>query len=58
LPDDFIKANTSDLNRVKQLSASDKTAEKSHFADLIESTHRKDGSTAYSIISDLTDLLS
>ena len=59
LPEEFIKANTSDLNRVKDLSASDKGVGESHIVDIVERVSRQDRpSTAQSILFDLTDLLS
>jgi DNA-directed RNA polymerase subunit RPC12/RpoP len=59
LPEDFIKANTSDLNRVKELSGSDKAVAESHIVDIVERVSRKDkSSSASSILFDLTDLLS
>jgi DNA-directed RNA polymerase subunit RPC12/RpoP len=58
LPPDFIKANTSDLNRVKELSGRDNAVEISHIVDFLETANRKDKTTTNSIISDLTDLLS
>ena|SRR5215831_2709392 len=59
LPDEFIKANTADLNRVKELSASDKAVGDSHIVSVVERVGRQDNSPSLgSILSDLTDLLS
>ena len=59
LPEEFIKANTSDLNRVKQLSPNDKPPGGNiHIVDLMEKGGREDKSSGpLSILFDLTDLL-
>lgn len=60
LPEESIKANTADLNRVKQLSANDKpVGSDSHIVDLMERSGRQDKpSGPLNILFDLTDLLS
>jgi len=59
LPDEFIKANTADLNRVKELSPNDKPVSETHMVDIVERVSRQDKSPGLgSILFDLTDLLS
>jgi DNA-directed RNA polymerase subunit RPC12/RpoP len=59
LPEEFIKANTSDLNRIKELGGSDKRAGETLAAGIVERvTHADRSSSADSLVFDLTDLLS
>jgi len=59
LPEEFIKANTADLNRVKELSPPNKAVGETHTIDIVEQVSRQDKSPGLgSILFDLTDLFS